>query len=306
MSQTPGSDQREWAAEITVDETLARRLIATQFPGLELRSLGLLGQGWDMTVWLVDDEWVFRFPRREYVIPGLLTEIAELPRLSSLLPLPVPVPTLLGEPSPEYLWPFYGAPFLPGRELAEAGLGEGGRAELGRPLGAFLRALHCAKPSGELRFDPVRRADMAFRVPRTRERMAELAELGLWRPPPEAHAVVEAAAELGPPEPVGLVHGDLHLRHLLVDDEGRTAAVIDWIDLSWNDPGVDFVLYWSLLPAEGRRDFAEAYGAIPEDQLLRARVLSLFLCGTLAAYGHHEGMPGLEREALAGLDRTLS
>lgn len=47
----------EWAAEIAVDEALARRLIGEQFPELELRSLSLLGQGWDMTVWLVDDEW---------------------------------------------------------------------------------------------------------------------------------------------------------------------------------------------------------------------------------------------------------
>ena len=38
---------------------------------------------------------------------------------------------------------------------------------------------------------------------------------------------------------------------------------------------------------------------------LRARILSLFLCGTLAVYGHHEGMPQLRREALAGLDRTV-
>ena len=35
-------------------------------------------------------------------------------------------------------------------------------------------------------------------------------------------------------------------------------------------------------------------------------ILALFLCGTLAVYGHHEGMPALRREALAGLDRTMS
>ena len=60
---------REWAAEVTVDEALARRLIGAQFPELELASVRLLGQGWDMTVWLVDEQWVFRFPRREAVIP---------------------------------------------------------------------------------------------------------------------------------------------------------------------------------------------------------------------------------------------
>ena len=54
----------EWSAEVTVDEPLARRLIAEQFPDLALDSLTLLGEGWDNTVWLVDAQWVFRFPRR--------------------------------------------------------------------------------------------------------------------------------------------------------------------------------------------------------------------------------------------------
>jgi len=42
-----------------------------------------------------------------------------------------------------------------------------------------------------------------------------------------------------------------------------------------------------------------------DEQLLRARVLSLFLCGTLAVYGRHEELPALERESIAGLDRTV-
>jgi aminoglycoside phosphotransferase (APT) family kinase protein len=296
---------REWAAEVTVDEALARRLIRAQFPDLGLRSLSLLGQGWDMTVWLVDDQWVFRFPRREMVIRGLINEISYLPQLASLLPLPIPSPTYLGEPSPDYRWPFYGAPFLPGRELAEVVLDDGGRAALARPLGEFLRALHDTKLGADLPLDPVRRADMTFRVPKTRERLAELEQLGLWHAPREAHEVIDAAVELGRPEPTALVHGDLHLRHLLVDDAGQATAVIDWIDLSYNNPGVDLVLYWSVLPPEGRKEFREVYGTMTDDQLLCARVLSLFLCGTLALYGHHEGMPQLQREAVAGLDRTI-
>ena len=296
---------REWAAEITVDESLARRLIGTQFPELERRSLSLLGQGWDMTVWLVDDQWVFRFPRREMVIPGLENEISHLPQLASLVPLPIPIPTYIGEPSSEYRWPFYGAPFLAGRELAEAALEDGGRTGLARPLGEFLRALHRTRLGADLPLDPVGRADMTLRVPKTRDRLAQLGQLGLWHAPREAHEVIDAAVELGPLEPTALVHGDLHLRHLLVDDADRAAAVIDWIDLSYNAPGVDLVLYWSVLPPEGRREFREAYGTIGDDQLLCARILSLFLCGSLALYGHHEGMPTLRREAVAGLDRTI-
>jgi hypothetical protein len=80
--------------------------------------------------------------------------------------------------------------------------------------------------------------------------------------------------------------------------------VIDWIDLSRNDPAVDLALFWSSLASESRPTFLDAYGEVTEQQLLRARVLSLFLCGTLALFGRHEGLPKLEREALAGLDRA--
>ena len=47
-----------------------------------------------------------------------------------------------------------------------------------------------------------------------------------------------------------------------------------------------------------------AYGPVGEEQLLRSRVLAVFLCATLALYARHEGMPSLEREAIGGLERA--
>jgi aminoglycoside phosphotransferase (APT) family kinase protein len=295
----------EWDAEVRVDETLARQLISEQFPELEPRDLRLLGEGWDTMVWLVDGRWVFRFPRRTMVISGLELELRYLTTLADRLPLPVPRPTYLGRPSEAFQWPFYGAPFLPGRELAETPLDDSARIALGRPLGEFLRALHTVDIDADLPVDPVRRADMEVRVPRTRERFEQLEQAGLWSVPAAAHETLAAAAELGPPDLTAIVHGDFHLRHLLVDDDGRAAAVIDWIDLSRNDAGVDLVLYWCLLPPVGRAEFRATYGEPTEAQLLRGRVLSLFLCGVLALWGDHEGVESVKREALAGLERTM-
>ena len=55
----------EWSPEIFVDPELARRLIRDQFHDLPATQLRLLGTGWDNTVYLVDEAWVFRFPRRK-------------------------------------------------------------------------------------------------------------------------------------------------------------------------------------------------------------------------------------------------
>jgi aminoglycoside phosphotransferase (APT) family kinase protein len=294
---------REWAAEVSVDAALARRLIGEQFPELGLGSLELVGEGWDTTVWLVDDEWVFRFPRRSHPVPGLENEIAYLPQLAPLVPLPIPNPAFVGRPSAAFRWPFYGCRFLPGRELADAALDDPARVALARPLAEFLRALHSVELDAELPVDPVRRGDMSFRVPRTTERLAELETLGIWTAPPLVGELLESARGLPAPRPTATCHGDLHIRHVLVDERGEPSAVIDWIDLSRNDPAVDLVLFWSTLPPEGRRAFLGAYGPVSDEQLLRARVLALFLCGTLAVYACQEGLPALEREAVGSLER---
>jgi aminoglycoside phosphotransferase (APT) family kinase protein len=294
----------EWSAEVVVDGDLARRLIADQFPAVELRSLRLLAEGWDNTVWLADERWVFRFPRRTIALPGFERELAVLPRLARLLPLPVPDPVFRGRPADDFPWPFFGAALIPGREVADAALDGPARARLARPLGEFLHALHGVSID-DLPIDPLQRADMGRRVPRTEARFAELARHGLWRSPPVVREVLEAARALPAPEAAVLAHGDLHLRHLLVGDDGAAAGVIDWGDVCRADPAIDLPLYWCLLPPAARPDFLAAYGPVDADALLRARVLALFLCATLAVYARLEHMPALEREAVGGLERAV-
>jgi aminoglycoside phosphotransferase (APT) family kinase protein len=303
----------EWSAEVVVDAEWARRLIARQFPELELGSTRLLGEGWDNTVWLVDERWVFRFPRRAIAVAAVGREVAVLARLTPLVPLPIPTPIFDGHPADGYPWPFFGAALLPGREVADADLGDAARIRLAQPLGAFLAALHAveietvtAGASDLLRLDPMRRGDMAFRVPRAVERLAEVERLGLWSPPARVRRLLDEATELGASEARSLAHGDLHVRHLLVDEDAAPAGIIDWDDVCIADPAIDLPLFWSFLPPEGRQAFREAYGSITQDQLLRARVLALFLSATLAAYARHEGLGNLEREAIAGLHRAAA
>ena len=301
---------REWQAEVRIDARLVRRLLRDQFDELELTSLEPLGEGWDNSVWLVDGRWAFRFPRREIAVPAVARQLAMLPRLAPRLPLPIPEPAFAGRPGDAFPWPFFGTPFLPGKEAAHAAPADAVRARAARPLGEFLRALHAPElleleGVDALPVDPMGRADMGKRVPMARERLAELRADGIWEAPPEAEGIVAAAAALPPPSGRAVAHGDLHLRHLLIADEGTPSAVIDWDDLCVGDPAIDLILYWSFLPPAARPGFLAAYPAT-EDRLARARLLSLFLCGALAVHGRHEGKPALEAEAVAGLERTLA
>ena len=301
----------EWDAEVVVGEGLVRALLGEQFPELDASSAQLLGEGWDNSVWVVEERWAFRFPRRGIAIPGVERELAVLPALAPLLPAPIPMPWFVGQPSDRFPWPFFGAELLSGVEPCDAQLSDDDRAELGGELGRFLRVLHseatldAVDPERSLPIDFNRRADMTFRVPRARENLAYLRELALWRPP----AVVESiltSAELLPPSSDDLVltHGDLHQRHVLISDSAL-AAVIDFGDVCLADPCIDLMLTWSLLTPDGRARFFAEYGQVTEEQLLRARVLAIVLDSMLARYADDAGNPSLLRESMAGLERTL-
>jgi aminoglycoside phosphotransferase (APT) family kinase protein len=297
---------REWSAEVDVDEDLARRLIGGQFPEVELASMRLLGEGWDNLVWLVDERWAFRFPRRSIAIPGVERELAVLPRLAPRLPVGIPAPVFAGRPALGFPWPFYGAALLPGVEAGDAGLTDAARCRLAPALGAFLRALHATVVDDELPVDPNARSDMTRRAPMTADRIAEAERLGLWRAPAAVSRWLAEAESLPGPGAAAVLHGDLHFRHVLVDEDGALAGVIDWGDICRGDPSIDLSLLWSFFPPNGRSAFLDAYGPVTADQLLRARVLALCLCAVLALYAHHEGMVGVEGEALDGLERTVA
>lgn len=314
---------RPWVAEHMVDTDAAADLIGSQFPHLAGAPVRLLAEGWDNTVHVVggaardsDAPWAFRFPRRAVAVPGVEREIALLPRLAPALPMLVPVPELVGTPTAGYPWPFFGARLLPGTELAEAGLADVRRAELGAVLGRFLRALHdplLAQTLGPgLPIDPMRRSLPSHRAPMARERLARLRSRGDRLTTVMADGRIDALLDssLGLPpsaaEPV-LVHGDLHLRHVLVDETGVGAGVIDWGDVCLADATVDLSIAYTAFEGASRAALFDAYGwPVEEEREARARVLAVSLCAVLADYADEDHRPALLAESLAGLRRAVS
>jgi aminoglycoside phosphotransferase (APT) family kinase protein len=144
---------------------------------------------------------------------------------------------------------------------------------------------------------------MSARVPRTRAALQELEPTGALSA--QAAGILDPAESVPWSDDLVLVHGDLHLRHALVNDQGRLAGIIDWGDVCLSAAAIDLSLYWSLFLPPARRAFRAAYGEISSDTLTRARVLALSLSALLALYGRDQNMPGVEREALQGIQRTL-
>src|SRR5262245_40787276 len=91
-----------WKADWVVTQELAKSLIEASCPSLMPASVREFAAGWDNSVFLVNDSFVFRFPRRRIAAPLIETEVRLLPWLAGQLPLPIPNPCFVGALSSEY------------------------------------------------------------------------------------------------------------------------------------------------------------------------------------------------------------
>lgn len=275
-----------WTAERVVSPKEALALVRDHHPSLSPSRIEPLGEGWDNTAYLVDGTWVFRFPRREIAVELIEIEARVLPAIADRLPLPIPKPELLAEPTEAYPWPFVGYRMLPGRTADRAALSSDRKAELAEPLGEFLAALHeiDSGPTGAP-LDDQTRTDTRRHVPIVERYLEAVITAGMLDDTRAFAPILELAHDELPPRRV-LVHADLYVRHVLVDEGGRACGVIDWGDVHVGHPGLDFALAFSLLPPTARERFRRAYGRpIDDESWALGRQRGLLYGAVLAAYG---------------------
>jgi aminoglycoside phosphotransferase (APT) family kinase protein len=280
-----------WSAEYVVSQQLARQLINEQFPKLEVVHLQELGKGFDNTVFVVNDCYVFRFPRRAIAVDLLKTEIRILPQLVSYLPIQIPEPIFIGKPSDLYPWPFAGYRFVSGK--APTTLTNRTRLKSIKPLARFLRALHHfpiqKAKEFSLAYDPLHRLNIAKRKQQLEAHMEQIKSMGLWNDYASLDIYVSSLRHINYENRKVLVHGDLHFRNLLVDDEGILSGVIDWGDVHIGHPAVDLAIVYSFLPPEGRALFYEVYGHVDDETKKLAQFRAIYTSVVLLLYSHDLG-----------------
>jgi len=295
-----------WKAELVVERDLARDLIEAQFPELAPAEVEPFGIGWDNTAYMVNDEWVFRFPRRTIAVPWIEQESRVLPRIHERLPLPIPVPAKIGVPEQRYAWPFAGYRVLPGVTACCANLTTAERVRMAAPLGGFLRALHAIPGSEATAYgagpDTIGRMDVPHRITRSIEAIGKATSQGLIPDPAPYLDVIERVQATRPPTARCLTHGDLYARHLVIGEDRALRGVIDWGDLHVGEPAADLMIAFSLLPPQARGTFREAYGEIGEDTWLRARFRAVYHTAYVISYAHEIAEEDLLREARLGID----
>jgi aminoglycoside phosphotransferase (APT) family kinase protein len=294
---------RNWQAEREVDTATAERLIKTHFPALSPVRAKLQGEGWDNTVYLVNDKYIFRFPRRQVAVPLIKTETQLLGMIRQAVSVPVPVPEFYAPSGDEdYPWPFMGYVRLPGVTACQLELDPAQRQDISLELARFLAALH-ALPINKARLfgaglDPIGRYEFATRMEKASANLFELVELGVLRKE-MAGALEELLNQdrhLQAPDADTLVHGDLYVRHMLVDN-GRLSAIIDWGDVHIGTPATDLAIVHTFVPPELHSRFFAIYGQVSEQVLGLARFRAITHTLNVMLYAHYENQAGLLRES---------
>ncbi|MEI2468248.1 phosphotransferase [Peribacillus frigoritolerans] len=280
---------KPWLAEYPVSLELAGKLIMLQFPEIELEEIKQLGEGFDNTVIQINGQFVFRFPRRPIAVTLIQVENQLLPSIAGTFPLAIPEPIFFGKPSTLYPYPFTGYKMVKGHLPVEGTKAK--KVESAKRFARFLKVLHSfpvekAKRLG-VQPDGMMRLDIPYRKKSLMENVSNLIKLGYFE---QAHAVKDFVETLGEGEldvqhPISLVHGDIHIRNVLLDDEGVLAGVIDWGDVHIGNPAIDFSFLYSYFPKEVRSTFFEIYGEIEKETESLARFRAIYMLVTLLVYG---------------------
>lgn len=231
-------------------------MIGEQFPrwaGLPVRPVARVG--WDNFTFHLGDTMVVRLPSAAEYALAVGKEQRWLPVLAPQLPLPVPVPLAHGRPGADYPFPWSVNPWLPGEPASTGRVSD--PVPFALDLAGFVAALQKAGTEGGPRpgkHNWFRGATLRTYDAQARRALAALdghldvgPADGIWR-----------TALAAPWDGVDVwFHGDLAPGNLLLGDDGKLAAVIDFGTCGIGDPSCDMAIAWTLLTADGRQAFRE-------------------------------------------------
>lgn len=194
--------------------------------------------GWAFWTFDVDDNWIVRFPRTAASAAAATRELLLLPELALRLPFPVPNPSHRGTWNG---WPFFAYPKIPGRGLGESD----GSAAVFTRLGEMIGELHSVPVDRAAELLGIVTPARAWRF-RLERLWPDIETIAMPHMSPDVAARVmrefDGFVSNLPELPASLIHNDLGLEHLLVNEStGWLQGIIDFESAWIGDPAIDFV-----------------------------------------------------------------
>ncbi len=247
--------------------------IRNEFPELEFGKATLNDEGEDHAVVLLDDRWVFRFPRTAKAAARGASERRLLSQINARAKVATPNYEKVARAGD-----FSGYRMIPGVELSEEafeGLTHSDQEHVLREIGDFLRLLH-AQPvemvSGQAGDFEDAVGFVALHAER-RERLAAGLGANLMKSADRFYEALPAAVATSQRV---VIHRDFTEDHILLHPtEARLAGIIDFTDAGLGDPAFDFTFLWSY-GLHAPEIVARSYGSEASTPALLARSMWWF------------------------------
>jgi aminoglycoside phosphotransferase (APT) family kinase protein len=227
-----------WAPEYRLQPLEVERILSDNTE-LEVKDVVVLDEGWDFFCYLINETFVFRFPKRRAEAERLIEEKALLAKLNLTTKTPH-FDFWVDRPVGFHL-PFAGYPLLSGTPLFEISKVDVDPNVIGSQLGQALRELHAQMltPS-RLPHDPV--TEWLPGAQNELENIANVIDCSLFE---ACGRLLTSYQPRNPSERQVTTHGDLHAGHVLVDEQGQLAGIIDWTDAHTSNRYTDFAGLWA-------------------------------------------------------------
>ncbi|HYU54234.1 MAG TPA: aminoglycoside phosphotransferase family protein [Gemmatimonadaceae bacterium] len=247
--------------------------ITAECRGIPVRSHLFIGEGWCSRSYLVNDQHVFRFPKRRGQWEELDREIKFLEFAADKLPLRVPRYEHIARTSDGAPFGYAVYRYLPGKAMTLDGLTERQRVAVAEELAGFLIALHNLHPGPELSqslpHEDARLVAQQYLSDAEGKAVPELstAETQTLHQLFESYIAVPNNFLFRPT----VVHADFSADHILLKN-GCVQGVLDFGDVSWGDPDYDFMYLFVEFGNTFVEEVARRYGHA-DLALLRQKVL---------------------------------
>lgn len=285
------------ADEIEIDISLVKSLITSQFPqwqDFSIRQIDAIGT--DNAIFRLGDTMAVRIPRIKKAAAHIEKEYQWLPKLTSHLPLTIPVPIAKGKRTESYPWQWSIYRWIEGESAVDT-ISNLSQAAIN--LGHFVVALRNIDATG----GPIchRGKPLQTRDKETRDAIVS------WRNVIDIDAAItiwnrSLALPLWGGKSVW-IHGDLHADNMLTQN-GNINAIIDFGSSGVGDPAVDMMPALTILSSETRQKFREIVNV---DDATWGRGRGWALTFGLVAYPYYKNTnPTLAKIARHTIDEVLA
>ena len=244
---------------MNIDASLVRRLIDQQFPQWRRLPIQKVEPGgWDNCTFRLGSDLIVRLPSHAAYASQVAKEQRWLPQFAAQLPVAIPMPMAMGQPSDEYPWRWSVYRWIEGETAQVARIAN--MQAFAVDVAHFLAALQQMETVG----GPSPGFHNFYRGGNLRfyhdETMQAIRTLGDRIDAAKAMAVWEAALHTTWDDLPVWVHGDISSTNLLVQN-GRLSAVIDFGCLGIGDPACDLASAWTFFFGPSRKTFRDHIAA---------------------------------------------